>query len=108
VKLDVKKPLAHFVTVLRKAQGEFYQLKYEKMPKFCGACGLVGHTHLECGSGEYEEDMLKWGDFLKADWSSWKGQASGAARGGRSGHGGHGPSVADLGRGRGDFFPGRG
>jgi hypothetical protein len=108
VKLDVRKPLAHFVTVSREAQREFNQLKYEKMPKFCGACGLVGHTHLECGSGEYEEDMLKWGDFLKADWSTWKGQAFGAARGGRLGRGGRGSSAADMGRGRGDFFPGRG
>jgi hypothetical protein len=43
VKLDVRKPLARFVTVSREAQREFYQLKYEKMLKFCGACGLVGH-----------------------------------------------------------------
>jgi hypothetical protein len=47
--------------VSRAAHREFYQVKYEKMPRLCGACGLVGHTHLECGSGEYEEDMLKAG-----------------------------------------------
>jgi hypothetical protein len=52
VKLDVTKALARFVTISRAGQREFYQLKYEKMPQFCGACALVGHSHLECGTGE--------------------------------------------------------
>jgi hypothetical protein len=109
VKLDVRKPLARFVTVSRAAQREFYQVKYEKMPRFCGACGLVGHTHLECGSGEYEEDMLKWGDFLKTDWSTWKGRAFGGVRGGaHTGRGGRMQADADIGGGRGELFSGRG
>jgi hypothetical protein len=74
VRLDVMKSLARFVTISRGGQREFYQIKYEKMPKFCGACGLIGHIHLECGSGEYEEDKLKWGDFLRAEWSTWHGR----------------------------------
>jgi hypothetical protein len=45
VKLHVTAPLARFVTVSRAGQREFYQVKYEKMPKFCGACGLVGRIH---------------------------------------------------------------
>jgi hypothetical protein len=32
----------------------------KKMPKFCGACGVIGHTHLECGTREHEDDKLKW------------------------------------------------
>jgi hypothetical protein len=37
--LDIRKPLARFVTVSRAGQREFYQVKYEKIPKFCGAYG---------------------------------------------------------------------
>jgi hypothetical protein len=107
VKLDVTKALARFVTVSRAGQREFYQLKYEKMPRFCGACGIVGHSHLECGTGEHEEDKLKWGEFLKADWSTWKGRTPGGNRGGvRSGRGGRMAAEWDSGRGRG--FSGRG
>jgi hypothetical protein len=72
VVFDVKKALARFVSVSRAGQREIYQIKYEKLPKFCGACGFLGHTHLECGTGEHEEDKLKWGDFLKDDWETWQ------------------------------------
>jgi hypothetical protein len=63
VKLDVRKVLARFVTVVRGEHHEFYHIKFEKFPKFCGACGFLGHTYLECGSGEHDEDKLKWGDW---------------------------------------------
>jgi hypothetical protein len=107
VVLDVRKVLARFVSVSRSGQREIYQIKYEKMPKFCAACGFMGHTHLECGSGEHEEDKLKWGDFLKADWETWHGRGIGGGRGyGRSrGRGRDGMAAeqerSDLGRGRG-------
>lgn len=68
--IDVRKVLARFVTTSKAGQREFYGLKYEKFPKFCGACGFLGHTHLECGSGEHDEENLKWGVFLKADWDT--------------------------------------
>jgi hypothetical protein len=82
-----QKVLAHFVTVVRGGQREFYHLKYEKFPKFCGACGFLGHTHLECGSGEHDESALKWGDWLKVEWSSWYGRGGQGFRGGRYGRG---------------------
>jgi hypothetical protein len=66
-KIDVRQPLARFVSLVRGGKREIYQIKYEKMPRFCGACGLIGHSHLECGTGEFDEDKLKWGDYLKAD-----------------------------------------
>jgi hypothetical protein len=81
VKLDVRKVLARFVTISREGQREFYQVMYEKFPKFCGACGFLGHSYLECGSGEHDINNLKWGDFLKADWSTWHGRAVGGNRG---------------------------
>jgi hypothetical protein len=90
VKLDLRKPLARFVTISRAGQREFFKIQFEKIPRFCGACGLIGHSHLECGSGEHDEDKLKWGDYLKADWDTWFGRGfsnvrGGGQRGGRSG-----------------------
>jgi hypothetical protein len=88
VRLDVRAPLARFVLVSRGGQREIFSIKYEKMPRFCSACGR-GHSHLECGTGEYEETNLKWGEFLKADWETWvHNGAGGASGGGRSGRGG--------------------
>jgi hypothetical protein len=52
---------------VRGGQREFYQLKYEEFPKFCGACGFLGHSHLECGSEVHDEDSVKWGEWLKVD-----------------------------------------
>ncbi|KAK1610199.1 hypothetical protein QYE76_033872 [Lolium multiflorum] len=85
VRLDVRKPLARFVSRIREGVREVYPIKFEKMPRFCGACGFVGHSHLECGTGEFDEDKLKWGDFLKADWDTWFGRGVGGGRGGFSG-----------------------
>jgi hypothetical protein len=90
IRLDVRKVLARFVSIVRGGQREIYKIQYEKMPRFCGACGLIGHSHLECGSGEHDEDKLKWGDYLKADWGTWFGRGfsnvrGGGQRGGRSG-----------------------
>jgi hypothetical protein len=89
VRLDVRVPLGRFVSLSRGGQREIFAIKYEKMPRFCSACGLVGHSHLECGAGEYEEANLKWGEFLKADWETWVcNGAVGTRGGGRSGRGG--------------------
>jgi hypothetical protein len=85
VKLDVREAMARFVTVVRVGQRAFYSIKFETMPKFCGACGFFSHTHLECGSGEHDESKLKWEDWLKADWETWHGRVIGGNRGGARG-----------------------
>jgi hypothetical protein len=88
VKLDLRKPLARFVSISRAGHREFFKIQFEKIPKFCGACGMVGHTHLECGTGEHEKSKLKWGDFLKAERETWYGRvAFGGNRGQRGGRG---------------------
>jgi hypothetical protein len=98
VKLDVRKVLARFVTIVRAGQREFYHIKFEKIPRFCGVCGFLGHSHLECGTGEHDEASMKWGDWLKAGWETWHGRTQ---RGGRSGiRGGRGRFSAAEGRGR--------
>jgi hypothetical protein len=103
VKFDVRKVLARFVKIVRGGQREFFQLKYENFPRFYGACGILGHSHLECGSGEHNEDDLKWGNWLKADWSTWQGRGIYINRGG--GRYGQGRDTSGMGRGRG--FGGR-
>jgi hypothetical protein len=105
VQIDVRKPLARFVTISRGGQREFYKIQFEKFPKFCGACGMLGHTHLECGTGEHDVTKLKWSDFLKADRDTWHGRrvfmgGRGDGWGGRRG----GREAGGRGRGRGDFY----
>lgn len=43
------------------------QVKYEKLPRFCAHCGLMGHVHLECGTGEYSDKELQFGEWMVAD-----------------------------------------
>jgi hypothetical protein len=103
IRVDVRNVLARVVTISRDKKREFYQIQYEKIPRFCGACGYFGHSHLECGTGEHEEEHLKWGDFLKADWETWHGRGSTMARGGGRGSNasrGGGGREGDRGRGR--------
>jgi hypothetical protein len=84
VKVDVRKVTARVVSISRGGQRELYQIKYEKYPRFCGACGFLGHTYLEWGTGEHGAEKLKWGNFLKADWGTWRGRGIGGNRGGSS------------------------
>ncbi|KAK1627312.1 hypothetical protein QYE76_001627 [Lolium multiflorum] len=45
----------------------FLQVQYEKMSRHCEHCGLMDHEYLECGTGEFEEDELQFGMWLKTD-----------------------------------------
>ena len=89
-RVNVHKPVTRFVTISRQGEREFYHLKYEKFPKFCGACGQFGHMYTECGTGEHQIAKLKWGDWLRADWETWHGRRNfsgfrGSDAGGRRG-----------------------
>jgi hypothetical protein len=58
VNLASDRPLVRFVTLNPKwCDSVMIQVKYEKMPRFCAHCGLMGHTHLECGMREYTEGV---------------------------------------------------
>jgi hypothetical protein len=56
IKIDVWKPLASFVSMSRVGQSEVYQIRFEQIMRFCGACSMIRQSLLECGIGEYEED----------------------------------------------------
>jgi hypothetical protein len=61
-----------FVTLtLERRANIIIQVKYEKLPIFCAHYGLMGHGHLECGSGEYTEDELQFGAWMVADEETW-------------------------------------
>lgn len=42
VKHDVRKPLTKFVSIVKMKTHQVYIVRYEKLAKFCNACGIVG------------------------------------------------------------------
>ncbi|KAE8806492.1 Superoxide-generating NADPH oxidase heavy chain subunit B [Hordeum vulgare] len=86
VKLDVNKKLTRAVGITKGGEREKYLVKYEKIPTFCNACGLMGHWHEECGSGEHDQSKFEWGSFLMAP-----------RRGRGGGRGGRGPAERERG-----------
>jgi hypothetical protein len=79
VVLDSTKPLTRFVPLMMEGHDRiFLQIKYEKLPKFCDHCGLMGHNYMECGTEEYEDSELHFGSWMLADESLWKPGTPGA------------------------------
>ncbi|KAE8794249.1 putative disease resistance protein RGA3 [Hordeum vulgare] len=69
LRIKVGNKITLFVSMTRDMKREWYKVKYEKLPMFCGFYGLMGHWHEECGSGEHDEDSLERADFLLVDGS---------------------------------------
>ncbi|KAK1629914.1 hypothetical protein QYE76_004229 [Lolium multiflorum] len=70
--LDAARPLMRFVTLSPEGfESMALQVKFEKMPKYCSYCGLMGHVDLECGSGEFAEEELQYGSWMLAPMETW-------------------------------------
>ena len=39
-----------------------FQVMFEKLPRFCEVCGLLGHGELECGDGVHDAAAKQYGD----------------------------------------------
>jgi len=73
VNLPADRPLVRVVTLSPEGcQSIVLQVKYEKIAHFCAHCGLMGHTHLECGTGEHEDDALQYGAWMIAPLETWR------------------------------------
>jgi hypothetical protein len=82
--LDVRKKLTCFVSF--KPEGEavvVMRVKFEKIPRFCAVCGMLGHEQEECGSGVHTPEEVRFGDWLLADtpWNRTKLRGVDAGRG---------------------------
>ncbi|KAE8789805.1 hypothetical protein D1007_36018 [Hordeum vulgare] len=44
-----------------------YAFRYDKLARFCKACGIIEHDHKECGNGVHIEKDLKFGYYLYVD-----------------------------------------
>ncbi|KAL2899046.1 hypothetical protein RDABS01_024128 [Bienertia sinuspersici] len=69
VMLDINKPLRRFQKIKTKS-GEVIKVecKYERLPFFCFACGLIGHSERDCCNAQEGDRKVEtgWGLWLKA------------------------------------------
>ncbi|XP_074293887.1 uncharacterized protein LOC141621071 [Silene latifolia] len=68
---DIRVPLkAELPIKVRDGRTINFTVKYERLPTYCYGCGLIGHGEKDCENGPYEEEDLKFGEWLRA--SPWK------------------------------------
>lgn len=72
VYLLTARPLVRVVTLSAGSESILLQVKNEKLVRFCAYCGLIGHTHMECGTGEHGEDDLLYGECMVAPSDLWR------------------------------------
>ena len=58
VTLDVRNPLKNHVSLSRAGKREIFLVKYERLPKWCAVCGMLGHTYKEHGDGIHPPSAL--------------------------------------------------
>lgn len=56
--------------IFRNAEAIWIPVKYERLPSFCHACGLLGHTVRDCNDHDAQnsedQDELPYGEWLRA------------------------------------------
>jgi hypothetical protein len=72
VNLLARIPLARVVTPSSEGRENMrVRVLYEKLPCFYAFCGLMGHTHLECRTGEFAPEEMQYGGWMIADEETW-------------------------------------
>ncbi|KAM0858148.1 hypothetical protein ACQ4PT_048016 [Festuca glaucescens] len=66
VRINLKKPLLRWVigNVDRGKKPRKFRVLYEKMPRFCAICGVIGHVADECGDWSHDPKDFQYGDFM--------------------------------------------
>jgi hypothetical protein len=66
MRIKLKKPLMCFVTgrVDAGKEPQKFRVLYEKMPRFCAHCGVIGHIAEEYGDGAHDPQKFQYGDFM--------------------------------------------
>ncbi|KAL3511205.1 hypothetical protein ACH5RR_030606 [Cinchona calisaya] len=70
VEIDVTKPLLIGTVVRVDGDMKWVTFKYEKLPDFCYACGIIGHSENSCpnkGQGGNDKEEPQFGSWLKAN-----------------------------------------
>lgn len=66
-RVNVAKGLTRFVPLNVVGEGrKLLPVKYEKVPYFCKVCGLMGHSHEECGDGVWEAKDKQYDSWMIA------------------------------------------
>jgi hypothetical protein len=66
LRINLSKPLLRFVTgrVDAGKAPQKFRVLYEKMPRFCAFCGVIGHVADECRDGSHDPNTYQYGDFM--------------------------------------------
>jgi hypothetical protein len=78
VKIDVNKPLTRIVGLHPEGSERLsFQVLYEKLPRYCEVCGVLGNGELECGDGVHGDEAKQYGAWMMAAAEDWYPQTSG-------------------------------
>ena len=74
VRVDIRKPLLRGVMLEDEdeVKGGWCPFRYEFLPNFCYACGLLGHVERDCDVGVGKEEQQQFGDWLRVTPAKWK------------------------------------
>lgn len=71
MELDLTKPLVWGLIVVNEGIKKWVWIKYERLPRFCVGCGILGHTMSWCSNkggeeGQSSKQTMLFGDWLRA------------------------------------------
>ena len=72
VKLNIVDTLPRVVVLTPRDQPRMiFQVMYEKIPRFCKVCGVIGHVTLECSDGVHDAKAKQYGDWMVVPMVDW-------------------------------------